>query len=269
MANAGLECSNDIAGCVSFESPGLPAHLQQPACLEKFVQYNTFPNYVTLMHPAVNTELRFHIPVYEQFAANTWPFVQQCLVADANRVLNWGLLCSFTIQVAASMRCIHSGGKLVQAASAISGASRCSNSVKALHMLGKHYSARLTWDDFRHTHAMDGIVKHLSYGAAVKGIRPILKWPSDHGQSNADSPILEHIGKHVGNFLQNELLFNQPHLPGCHHLNDPDGMRRMHEARMKRLWASQWELGPPLASVLLEEGACDHDHTQLLSLASS
>lgn len=91
MSQAGLACSEKLAGIISFEGPGLPMTVvqnQQPVCPEKFVQYNTFPNLITLWHPPVIKELLFHIPACSIFETNTWTFTGRCLVTDANRALN-------------------------------------------------------------------------------------------------------------------------------------------------------------------------------------
>lgn len=257
--SAALDCSDALAGIISFESPGVPEKMKQQYTIEfpeRFVSYYTYPNFINLLHPAVTNEHRYHIPTRISSEASTWDFVTACLVSDANRLFNYS--CMAIPMLGAAGSAAKTAGSMAKAkefvelskflTSIASGSALLVKGAQAMnmcrlgqavHFAGKMQSLKLGLEDVQMCHSMDGIVKHLSYSSNTSEIRKVSSWPSDFPERLQSEDVLKHF---LLELARNEVLFNQPDLPGIHQLAEAAGKQRMFEARMQRLWAGHWEL---------------------------
>jgi len=239
---AALPCSDDVEAVVGFESPGIPVWMVNSsaiACRNVFMDFYTYPNFITLLHPAVNVNQRFHIPTkLAPEADNSWDHVTRCVSSDLNRVANWILLGSVVARTAASTaRVMGVGSSSAEAAAA--GLEAAQEYTRYFQGRGL-WSARLAFEDFGAAHSIDGIVDYLAQPRRDRSgaIRKIVRWPSDHHELKHP---LKALARFATDTLRNELLFNQADLAGIHNIRE-GGMQAMWEARMGYLWGDWCEL---------------------------
>jgi len=244
----GLSCAEQIEAVVSFESPGLPRWIVDKGTPDhsKFVHFFTYPNWINLLNQSINPWQRYHIPAKLSYEATTWDFVQQCVMADASRCLNWASL-ALPLTRAFGLAANSAGteikalqlAKLVPLWATTSG----SSPLMYLRGLGWLSSLKLCTDDVLLAHSMDGIIEQLFHAGGAAAIVPISRWPSDEEDllTQANAKLLQ---RHIAQFLRDQFLFGQVDLPGIHHLVQEDmGREAMFQARMHRLWGPRWELG--------------------------
>eukprot|EP00928_Gymnodinium_smaydae_P036520 TRINITY_DN25516_c0_g1_i1.p1 TRINITY_DN25516_c0_g1~~TRINITY_DN25516_c0_g1_i1.p1 ORF type:complete len:533 (-),score=89.49 TRINITY_DN25516_c0_g1_i1:59-1606(-) len=288
--HAALGLSSEVHAVVGFEGPGLPAAaveraeqegseaLSGPSSdpngsssprvvrKERFVDYFTYPNLITLLHPCVNAGQRYHVPTRPQHkAGHSVDFVGRCLFADASRAANWvnlmapvtrglGIVAEAGVAGAEALRATSTAkalgavamgagsverfGSAIGLAMTLSGAA----AVQRCAVLG---SFAMPLEELRLVHSMESILEQLLRPGGIHEVRPIQSWPSD----NSDT-----LGRHgVGLALRtlvdigrDQYAFGQPDLPGIHQLlSGQGGAQKMWEERLRRVreeYAGDWRL---------------------------
>eukprot|EP00927_Polykrikos_kofoidii_P067274 TRINITY_DN62783_c0_g1_i1.p1 TRINITY_DN62783_c0_g1~~TRINITY_DN62783_c0_g1_i1.p1 ORF type:complete len:504 (-),score=38.98 TRINITY_DN62783_c0_g1_i1:203-1570(-) len=250
---AALGCSDAIEAVVGFESPGLPPWMprrEPPKRPEVFFDFYTYPNYITLLHPAVNRDQRYSIAInYPDSTSDDWSHISRCVGSDLNRIANWASLGSLSARTLTSTA-------LTVGATRVAGV--CGQVAAGLAVAGEyasHFQSRGVWsaylamEDFAAAHSIDGIVARLSDGdvdsqgedgsQVTSAVRRILRWPADDERRKEPVSV---VTSWASDMLRNELLFGQEDLAGVHQLGC-GGARALWEARMKHLWGEWYELG--------------------------
>jgi len=263
--HAALCCSEELAAVIGFESPGVPSDLVRaefPSKPERYVDYYTYPNYITLLHPAVNKQQRFHIPAICGHEATTWSYVSLCAMSDANRLLNWiglGLpparavgwmarAASGAVKGAKTAATLHAAGHGLKAMTTIMKSLQGHRLAKCAWTYGKLSSAQLSWEDIKMAHGIAGIVERLYHEGGERSLMYIRTFPSDHVASNDENGeqssgfLSAALRQRIVEFARNELLFGQSDQPGLHQLLSPGGQKTMWQVRLDKLWSPHWEL---------------------------
>eukprot|EP00929_Paragymnodinium_shiwhaense_P082884 TRINITY_DN43897_c0_g1_i3.p1 TRINITY_DN43897_c0_g1~~TRINITY_DN43897_c0_g1_i3.p1 ORF type:complete len:454 (-),score=32.07 TRINITY_DN43897_c0_g1_i3:109-1437(-) len=184
MQFAGLGCSDVVEGIIAFESPGLPPWMlsaERPQRLSAFHDFYTYPNYITLLNPAINPQQRYQIPVAVAGTEGDDGMLHtiRCLTADANRLSNWFFVGSAVARAAA--RTSWPFGGPAHGPASLTLAASCARYLSA----GGLWSALMVLQDFSAAHAIDGIVAWLAKPTSSQRegggrLRRIKSWPSDH-----------------------------------------------------------------------------------------